>query len=202
MDARLRTIAVASAALVFVGAFTYTNWVLYIVSLVGDGAALVLGVLFTAGSVGFLVGAAVAPAVGRRIGIGGAIMSGALLVTVSPFFMPIAPAGDPPLATALLGAAAVVGAFGSVVGNVHTASIVQAVTPDALLGRVSSATGTLRNIAFIAGTVIGGLIGTYIGLREAILLSALGHLVPLAIVAASPLRHLTALPEPPAPTAT
>ena len=194
-DPRLRAIALARAAGELVGAFTYTNYILFIASLVGGAAAAgVLGVSSSLGGLGFLVGIALAARLGSRLGIGRTIVASALLVTVSPFFMPLAPADQPLAATVLLATAAIVGATGAAIGHIHIASLGQAITPDHMLGRVSSGTSVLSAAALIVGTVAGGLVGTQFGLREAIWLSAIGHLVPLAIIILSPIPRIRVLP--------
>lgn len=80
------------------------------------------------------------------------------------------------------------------IDQINIASLGQAITPDHILGRASSGTSVLSAAALIVGTVVGGLVGTQLGLREAIWLSAIGHLVPLAIILRSPISRIRVLP--------
>ena len=72
----------------------------------------------------------------------------------------------------------------------------QAITPTRLQGRMNA---TMR--WFVWGTmpiggVLGGLLGTFIGVRETILLGGIGGSLVFLPVLFSPVRHIRAMPEP------
>jgi MFS family permease len=121
----------------------------------------VVGLVFGISGAGGILGAFAAPGNLRRFGIGHAL---ATLVIIEGFAIMA-------MSAARLGAAAiVVGACELVIAAleptyaVAVGSIRQAVTPDHLRGRV---TGTIRTISFgiiPIGSVIGGILGTKIGI--------------------------------------
>lgn len=84
------------------------------------------------------------------------------------------------------------------VSNVHVVSLRQAATPDHLLGRMNASHRFFTYGAIPLGALLGGSLGEAIGLRETLLVDALGLLLALAWVVASPLPRLRELPELPA----
>ncbi|MER7760986.1 MFS transporter [Streptomyces sp. NPDC097619] len=156
-----------------------------------------LGLLLTAGSVGGIIGAAFAGAVGRRFGTG----RGMLLVQVvtGPFALLM------PLTTEGAGLALyAVGAFGIGLGitacNVVLGSFRQAYCPPHLLGRVVATTMVLNHSTIPLGSLLGGFLGDAIGPRQALwVMTAL--LAPCWLVLAlGPMRHARDLPTTPHPT--
>ena len=99
----------------------------------------------------------------------------------------------------LVGLVALVGFFGglaSVVYNVAQVSFRQAITPTRLQGRMNA---TMR--WFVWGTmpiggVLGGLLGTFIGVRETVLLGGIGGSLVFLPVLLSPVRRIGAMPKP------
>ena len=64
----------------------------------------------------------------------------------------------------------------------------QAVTPDALQGRMNATMRSINRAALVIGAPIGGLLADAIGFRPTILIGVAGLLVSLVIMAASPFR--------------
>jgi hypothetical protein len=82
-----------------------------------------------------------------------------------------------------------------VVWTVNNLSLRQAITPPALLGRTNASMRLLGWGAIPIGSVIGGLLGGAIGLRQTIRLAALGSLLASIPVWLSPLPRLRELPQ-------
>jgi MFS family permease len=81
--------------------------------------------------------------------------------------------------------------------NVHTYAIRQAVTPVAMLGRSSAAYRVLTYGFVPLGALLGGLLGEAIGLRPALLVSALVLFPSWCWLFFSPARSLRTLPNAP-----
>jgi len=81
-------------------------------------------------------------------------------------------------------------------GPVNNLSLRQAITPPALLGRTNASMRLLGWGAIPVGSVLGGLLGGAVGLRQTIVLAALGSLLASLPVWLSPLPRLRQLPEP------
>ncbi len=168
-------------------------FVLYVVNELGlDPVAL--GLVMAAGGPGALLGAAIAVPLARRIGVGPTIIWMQVLTGISCFAAPLA--GGPPLVTiGFLAAGSFLLGVARPVFNITQLSLRQAITPDRLQGRVNA---TMRFIMWGVtpfGALAGGLLGSAIGLRPTLLLAAVGVLLAVAWVAASPLRSLVTAPE-------
>ena len=79
--------------------------------------------------------------------------------------------------------------------NSTSVTIVQATTPDRLMARVN-ATRRLASWATIPpATLLGGLLGTYIGLRTTVFIGAGGRALAGLIILASPVRSVRTLDD-------
>ena len=188
----LRAMVMTAGLTQLFGRMVFAVLLLYLVSEVGLGAAGV-GVIFSLGSVGFVVGALIAGRVSAALGVGRTIVVAAVLASSSPLLYALGPRAfvGPLVATGffLYGVAAVV-------WTVNNLSVRQAITPPALLGRTNASMRLLGWGAIPIGSLIGGLLGGAIGLRQTILLAALGSLVASLPVWFSPLPRLRELPQP------
>jgi MFS family permease len=156
-----------------------------------------IGVILAVGNVGFLVGAFLAARIAAALGTGPAIVAAALAIGVGVALVPVATPGS---AVPVLVAFGLVASFGGVVYNVNARSTAQTVTPDRMLGRTIA---TLR--FFVWGTIplgslLGGVMGTALGLRTTLWVAAGTGLVAFLAPLLSPVRRLR-VPEAPAPDA-
>jgi MFS family permease len=188
----LRAIALTAGLIQVFGRMVFAVLLLYLVRQVGLSAAGV-GAIFSIGSAGFVVGALIAGRVGTRLGVGRTIVGAAVLASASPLLYAVGPPG-------LAGAFVAVGFFlygvAAVVWTVNNLSLRQAITPRNLLGRTNASMRLLGWGAIPIGSVLGGLLGGAIGLRQTIVLAALGSLLASLPVWLSPLRRLHELPGP------
>jgi MFS family permease len=84
--------------------------------------------------------------------------------------------------------------FGATVYNVAQVSLRQRLTPARLLGRMNA---TMRFVVWGTlplGSLVGGLLGQYLGVRTAMLVGAAGFVFGFVPVVMSPLRRRTAMP--------
>jgi hypothetical protein len=151
-----------------------------------------LGLVYGIGASGALFGALLGPRAAVRLGIGRAIVFGAILGSLE-----VVPAvfATPRLAVPLLLLSSLLGNFGWVFYRVNETSLRQAVTPMALQGRMNATMGFIVAGMLPLGALAGGALGQALGLRDAIALAALGSLLSFLWVLFSPVRHVAQLPE-------
>jgi len=85
--------------------------------------------------------------------------------------------------------------YGAVIYNITQVSFRQAICPERLQGRMNA---VMRFIVWgiPVGTLLGGVLATWIGLRETLFVSAIGVWLAFLPVLISPVRTLRAMPEP------
>jgi MFS family permease len=155
-------------------------------------SAGVIGLLSSLAAIGGLLGALGATPFARRLGQGPAIWISSAAVAPCSFVAPFLHRDW----TLGLYAVAQLGMWaGIVIYNITQVSFRQGLTPPALLGRMNA---TMR--FFVWGTMplgglIGGILGSLIGVRETLLVAAIGGCLPCLSVLLSPLRHQRELPS-------
>jgi len=150
-----------------------------------------LGLVFSLGAVGAVVGAAAAPASVRRFGVGPVLIACAgaesLVLGVIPFVD--AAWSTPGIVAALVGVFAVNGA-GTSLSSVVALTLRQLRTPDHLLGRVNATVRWISYGVVAIGAGLGGLAGEALGTRAGIAVGCVGVALTVVWVAASPLRTI------------
>jgi MFS family permease len=160
-------------------------------------SASVVGMVLAFGNGGFVLGAALATRIPRKLGVGWTICLAAAAGSVPLLLLASVPAGD--RAIPVLIAGGLVGSFGTVVYGINQVSLRQAITPERLHGRMNATMKFLVMGFTPVGAVIGGLLGQAIGLRATILLAAAGACLAALPVALSPLRRVREMPREPDP---
>ncbi len=170
-----------------------TVYLLYATNDLGLGPAAI-GVIAGLGGAGSLAGAALAPRLTRRFGIGPTILVGMIGFTLGNAIIPLAPAGAALIGAAFLSTQQLVGdAFGTVYEIVEV-SLIQSITSDRVLGRVNATIHTFTTLMTLGGAVIGGVIGELLGLRAAFALGILGGVLSIAVIWFSPVRRIRTTP--------
>jgi MFS family permease len=166
--------------------------VLFVSRTLGLSAGLI-GLAFGLGAAGGLLGAVAAPHLSARYGVGRMVLLGALVFPAPT--AAIALAGGPRWAafTVVL-LAETIAAFGVMVFDINLNSVQAAVTADALRGRVAGVFGTINYGARPLGAVLGGLLGSAIGVRPTLILAALGGMLAGLWLVRSPIAGLRTLP--------
>ena len=147
-----------------------TSYMIFVARDLGFGTG-VLGLIFATGGIGSLVGAALAPRLGRRFGSVGAMFLGLSLLTLGALFIPFAP-GATFVGAALLVAHQVIGDGGHTVHDVHDRTLRQTLPAADLRARVDAGIRTLGQLATLVGAIGGGALATLLGARYALVLSA------------------------------
>ncbi|MDR7278176.1 MFS transporter [Catenuloplanes atrovinosus] len=153
------------------------------------------GVLIALISAGGVAGAAVAGPLARRFGTA-RTMLGLHLVT-APFAL-LVPLARPGAGLVLIVVGGVVMTAGIVAGNVIKGAFRQAYVPRHLLGRVTTSMQLLNYGAIPAGALLGGALGTALGLRPTMWIMAAAVTAASGLLFIGPLKHLRDLPAEPA----
>ncbi|PWU57714.1 MFS transporter [Micromonospora sp. S4605] len=153
-----------------------------------------LGLVLGAGAVGGLCGAAVTGRLTRRFGIGPTLVTGFVLFPAPLLLVPLA-GGPTPLVLGMLFAAEFLCAVGVMLLDIVSGSVQTALTPDAMLARVTGARRTVNYGIRPIGALLGGALGTVLGVREALWIATAGALTGVLWVLFSPIRRLHDLPE-------
>jgi MFS family permease len=151
-----------------------------------------VGVASMGAALGTILGAGLAGAVVRRLGQGAAMAFAAFLPGVGVLTMTLAGGQILPSLAGLVLAWLLLG-LGAIY-DINEVSLRQAVTPDGLRGRVNAT----RYFAFFGvmplGALLGGLLGTTIGIRATLLAAGIGLLLASLWIVLSPVRRLSQAP--------
>ena len=153
-----------------------------------------IGFVYMLGGVGCVIAAASAEKLSARFGIGPVIVHGLILTALA--WQAFGLIGGPVwLATLLLGLVMLMFDFGGVLYGVNYLALRQAITPDRLLGRMTATMRFLTVAMAPLGSLVGGALATWIGLRGTLLtVGVLGLLLAAAAVLWSPVRRHQTLP--------
>jgi Na+/melibiose symporter-like transporter len=188
----LRSIAGTTGLSNFFSNVVYAILILYLVRQLAFTPEL-LGLVFSLGSVGFLLGALVANRVAMRFGVGPTIVGSSMAFGPSALLIAIAP---PDLAVPFVTASVFLAGLGGAIYNINQVSLRQAITPERMQGRMNA---TMRFIVWGTipfGGILGGFLGGVIGLDETIWIGAVGGVFVFLPVLFSPVRSLERIPDP------
>ncbi len=152
----------------------------------------VIGLVFSIGAAGSLVGAFTSRRISTKFGIGPTTIAVTLVQGPAMLLIPFAPV-DAPLP--FLIASQLILGFVIVVYNITQVSYRQAICPARLQGRMNSVMRFLVWGTIPIGTLAGGALGTWVGLKETIVVSAIGGASSFLWILFSPQRHLRDMPE-------
>jgi MFS family permease len=194
-DDYVRPILATTAVLNVGFGMVWAVLLVYAVRDLGLGAG-VLGLTLSAGEVGGLLGAVAVGRVTTSIGPGPVVVAAPLLF--GPAFLAIAIApSSMPFPSLVIGWAVV--SFASVVFNATTVGVRQSRVPLRLQGRVVGVSRTIVWGVTPLGALLGGALGSAVGMRETIVAGAAVALAAVVPAVLSPLRSLRSLPDAAAP---
>jgi MFS family permease len=156
-----------------------------------DLTAAQVGLVFSIGNVGFLGGALLANRVAGAVGVGRAIIFSAFIGGPASLLVPLAPHDN---ALPFLVIAQVVMGLGVVVYNVNQVSFRQAICPERMQGRMNAVMRFMVWGTIPLGTLLGGVLGSRVGLQETIWIGVIGGLLSFLPVAISPLWRVFDMP--------
>ena len=183
-----------------VGAVALSNffgnvvWAILLVYAVRDLglSAATIGVVLALGNIGTLVAALTAKRISDRIGVGRTIVSSSLLFGPGTLLIAVAPKE---LAIPFFIASGFVVGFGVILFNVTGISLIQAITPDRMLGRANASRRFVVWGVIPIGGLVGGVLASTIGLRETIFVGAIGSLFAVIPIVLSPIRSVGRMSE-------
>ncbi|NUT56074.1 MAG: MFS transporter [Thermoleophilia bacterium] len=175
---------------IFVGVsnvFVTMLFAIYLVYAVRDLGldATTIGLIFSLGSLGSLVGALTATRVARAFGTGPGLIG---VATVGGLGLTLIPLASGPLVIPFLIAGNVLWGFFVLNYFVSAISLIQAITPERLLGRTNASRRFLVQGVIPVGAFLGGALGSALGLRPTIAVGAIGASLAVIPLIFSPLR--------------
>ncbi|MEP7287264.1 MAG: MFS transporter [Chloroflexota bacterium] len=190
----LRSIAGCTSMANLFGSMQLAVYILFVTrELKLDPAAL--GLVFSVGSIGGLLGAFLTQRIATRLGVGPAIIVSASMFGITAILVPLAVGTDLVSIGLLIASQFIMGVSG-VIYNVNQVSLRQSITPDRLQGRMNASMRFLVWGVMPIGSLIGGFLGEQIGLRGTLWVAAAGSLLAFLWVLFSPLRSLHEQPAP------
>jgi MFS family permease len=190
-DGRLRALGVVALVGGFFPSLWNTLYMLLVVDALGFQPAG-LGMIFAVGGVSALLGALAAQRASDWLGTGRAMVLG---LAVGGFAMVLPPLarGAGASSVALLVAHQLIGDGALTIYFINSVTLVQTVTPPAILGRVNASLRFLNHSSILIGLLVGGVAGQLVGLRPTMLVGAAGVWLAAGLLAASPIRNCRAV---------
>jgi predicted MFS family arabinose efflux permease len=191
----LRAIIISSILSVTFGAALMSIYVLYL-TVELDFSPATIGFIFAAGGSAAVIGAVLAKLAATRLGLGPAIISGWFINGFARLLIPLA--AGPGAIYMMLSAQIFIGGAGTI-ANIHQWTYRQQVIPDRLLARVTASQRFLVYGSSAVGSLLGGVLGTWLGLNTTLWVCAILGLMGPIYALFSPLRtlhHQTTMVEP------
>jgi MFS family permease len=186
--AALRAGVACTSTINFFNFFLLAIFILFASRTLGLSAAAI-GIVLGVGAVGALVGAFVAPRVGRLVGIGRAVVIGAVLFPAPLALFPLAQ-GPTWLETSMLLVGEFLASVGVMVFDVNQNSLIALLIPHHLRSRVAGVMRFFNYGVRPVGALLGGILGGWIGLRTTMWISVVGSLLGVIFLLASPVPGL------------
>jgi MFS family permease len=187
----IRGSGVVRASLLAVATINFFNFMFFALFILYATRALhiragLLGLVLGAGAVGSVLGSTVTGRLAAAIGVGWAYVAGCVLFTAPLLLVPLA-GGPTPVVLVLLFLAEFGSGFGVMVLDISIGSIFAAVIPDGLRSRVAGAFQAVNYGTRPVGALVGGALGTAVGLRPTLWIATVGGLAGFLWLLPSPL---------------
>lgn len=195
-DPTQRTLVLALAGCAYADAVVTTYFAYTLLTDLHSGSTG-LGLVMGATGAGGLVGALAATRLVRRYGPGRVLLAGFLGYAVCG--VPLLLARPGPVWLAVIALAGAVRTAAAAAAGTTQRSIRQQLCPSGLQSRAQQTSVWLVSGARPFAALTAGGIAAASGVRAALVVGTVLHLAPVALLWASPIRRLTAMPAPPAP---
>jgi MFS family permease len=184
----LRAGIACTSTINFFSFFVFAIFVLYASRTLGLSAGLI-GLILGTASFGALAGALIAPRVGRRLGIGRAVVVGSILFPAPMALFPLAH-GSHWVSGSMLLAGEFLASVGVMIFDVNQNSLMTMIIPQAVRSRVVGVTRFFNYGTRPFGALLGGVLGTAIGLRPTLWIAVAGCLLGAVFLVFSPMPRI------------
>ena len=151
-----------------------------------------IGIPFSIGALGFLLGVLLSPRVTGWLGVGRAIAFSTML-SLFDLIVLLATAG---YKVELVGLALFIGSVGVPIYNINQVSLRQIITPNRLQGRMNATMGTIVWGTQPVGSFVGGVLVTVVGITPTVEVGALISGFAFLWIVLGPIVKLKKLPDP------
>ena len=189
----LRTIGAATATSNLFSSIGGAAFMLFAINDLTMSPALI-GAAFSLGSVGGLVASLVAGPLSRRFGVGRVIVVTVALGGPFEFAVGLGSAGADAINLLLIAAAGFVMGGSGTIYNINQVSLRQAITPEAMSGRMNATMRWFVWGTMPIGSIIGGIIGETLGVRAAILVGGAGASLAFIPLLFGPVWRINEMP--------
>jgi len=195
----IRNSPIVRASLLATATINFFNFIFWALFILYATQALevrpsLLGLVLGAASIGGVIGSLIAGRLSRTIGVGPAFAVGCVVFPAPLVLVPLA-GGAHWRIVALLFAAEFLSGLGVMVLDITAASIKAALVPDRLRARVSGAYMVVNYGVRPIGALVGGALGSWIGLRPTLWIASVGAVAGVLWLLPSPILRLRELPE-------
>lgn len=180
----VRALTLSESTFMFFFSLTQAMLLIFFARTLGLAPGLI-GVVFSAGSVGGLLGAFVARRAGEQFAPGPTIIGGSMIRAIGLAIIPLA-AVSASFAVPILIASRLVNAFGWTLWQVHQETTQQLVTPDELRGRVTGSSLFLIRSSGACGGFAAAILAARLGVTTTVVIGALGALTSVIWLLALP----------------
>ncbi|MBR8639522.1 MFS transporter [Streptomyces tuirus] len=187
----LRKLVASTAVSNFFGTIVLSLQTVYLVREL-KAEPWVIGLVMGGSAVGGLAGGLIANWVGKKIGTARMIWLPALCFGWAGLLIP---AAQPGWSTVLVAVGMTMLMVIFVLYNSSQVSYRQTITPPELLGRMNASVRWIMWGTMPLGALAGGALGTYVGVRPMLTVSALGDWLAVLFIVFSPLRKLRDVPK-------
>ena len=189
----IRASLLATATINFFNFVFWALFILYATRTLGVRPG-VLGIVLGAGAIGGLIGSILTGKISRRLGVGPTFIFSCILFPAPLVLVPLAH-GSYWIVLPLLFVAEFLSGFGVMLLDIVGGSIKTALIPDRLRARVAGAYMVVNYGVRPLGALIGGALGTWIGLRPTLWIASTAAIAGVLWLLPSPLMRMRELPE-------
>jgi MFS family permease len=170
----------------------FSVFLLFAVRTLGLSAKQV-GLVFVCANIGSLATAVLIPRLHRRFGLGRVM----LVTSASGWALLLIPLarGSGDWRIPMLAAGIFVWSGAAVIYNTTSTTLSQATTPPSMLARAASSRRVVAWGTIMPATLLGGVLGTYLGLQTTLFIGAIGRGLAGLIILRSPVRSIRTLEE-------
>ncbi len=152
----------------------------------------VIGIAFSIGAVGFLIGVLISSAVTKRLGLGKTIA----LSAAASFGLLISVFAKTSFPVIVIGAAFFIANLGNPIYNINQVSLRQVITPNRIQGRMNATMRTIVWGTIPVGALLGGLFSSSLGIVPTLIIGGLVSGGSFVWIVLGPVFRLTEQPRP------